>query len=206
MRYVSPVSSGREGSVSANPRTAAVFTWIEALEGGFGEVDYWGRSALPGFASAEPQSHPSWLKDFVGRDIRTPTSRRLNVLQPALLPSLPPPLLSSPLSYPSPLHNSFAMAGGIVAPGASSGGVNGLIHAGAWYKNPRLIKLNAWILLLLITSSTNGYDGQWPALTCAVGLGSRLLISFDVCVLYRFHDERSPDPQAMAGCFQQPHG
>ncbi|KAG8216731.1 hexose transporter [Butyriboletus roseoflavus] len=29
-----------------------------------------------------------------------------------------------------------------------------------WYNNRRLILLNAWIVLLLITSSTNGYDGS----------------------------------------------
>jgi sugar porter (SP) family MFS transporter len=29
-----------------------------------------------------------------------------------------------------------------------------------WYNNRRLIVLNAWIVLLLITSSTNGYDGS----------------------------------------------
>lgn len=35
-----------------------------------------------------------------------------------------------------------------------------LLHPGAWWKNPRLIRLNCCILLLLITSSTNGYDGS----------------------------------------------
>ncbi|KAJ7753074.1 hexose transporter [Mycena maculata] len=29
-----------------------------------------------------------------------------------------------------------------------------------WYNNRRLVALNAWIVLLLITSSTNGYDGS----------------------------------------------
>ncbi|PPQ64206.1 hypothetical protein CVT24_008624 [Panaeolus cyanescens] len=29
-----------------------------------------------------------------------------------------------------------------------------------WYKNPRLVVLNGWICLLLITSSTSGYDGS----------------------------------------------
>ncbi|KAH8828987.1 hexose transporter [Flagelloscypha sp. PMI_526] len=29
-----------------------------------------------------------------------------------------------------------------------------------WYNNRRLITLNAWLVLLLITSSTNGYDGS----------------------------------------------
>jgi len=35
-----------------------------------------------------------------------------------------------------------------------------LLHPGPWYKNPRLVRLNACIVLLLITSSTNGYDGS----------------------------------------------
>ncbi|KAG8858389.1 hypothetical protein FRB96_005274 [Tulasnella sp. 330] len=52
------------------------------------------------------------------------------------------------------------MAGGIVANAGASSGMRDLIHPGAWYKNPRLIKLNLWIFLLLITSSTNGYDGS----------------------------------------------
>jgi sugar porter (SP) family MFS transporter len=53
------------------------------------------------------------------------------------------------------------MAGGLVATGGGGGGdINALIHPGAWYSNTRLIKLNLWILLLLITSSTNGYDGS----------------------------------------------
>lgn len=52
------------------------------------------------------------------------------------------------------------MAGGLgVATGGGSGDINALLHSGAWYKNTRIIKLNLWILLLLITSSTNGYDG-----------------------------------------------
>lgn len=51
------------------------------------------------------------------------------------------------------------MAGGLVATGGGSGDINALIHSGSWYSNSRLIKLNAWLLLLLITSSTNGYDG-----------------------------------------------
>ena len=52
------------------------------------------------------------------------------------------------------------MAGGLVAGAGPSTAINELIHHGAWYKNGRLITLNAWILLLLITSSTNGYDGS----------------------------------------------
>ncbi|KAG9037291.1 hypothetical protein FRB95_006234 [Tulasnella sp. JGI-2019a] len=52
------------------------------------------------------------------------------------------------------------MGGGIVASAGASSGINELLHPGAWYKNSRLVKLNLWILLLLITSSTNGYDGS----------------------------------------------
>ncbi|KAG8929598.1 hypothetical protein FRC03_006385 [Tulasnella sp. 419] len=53
------------------------------------------------------------------------------------------------------------MAGG-AAVGTSAGtqAIQELIHPGKWYKNSRLVKLNLWILLLLITSSTNGYDGS----------------------------------------------
>jgi len=53
------------------------------------------------------------------------------------------------------------MAGGAVA---TSSGVNAYTHlmdpTRTWYNNRRLITLNAWIVLLLITSSTNGYDGS----------------------------------------------
>ncbi|KZS87251.1 general substrate transporter [Sistotremastrum niveocremeum HHB9708] len=35
-----------------------------------------------------------------------------------------------------------------------------LLHPGPWWKNSRLVHLNACIVLLLITSSTNGYDGS----------------------------------------------
>lgn len=34
-----------------------------------------------------------------------------------------------------------------------------LDHSRPWYKNRRLVVLNLWIVLFLITSSTNGYDG-----------------------------------------------
>ncbi|KAJ7190810.1 general substrate transporter [Mycena pura] len=47
---------------------------------------------------------------------------------------------------------------------ATAGGVNAYTHlmdpARKWYNNRRLIVLHAWIVLLLITSSTNGYDGS----------------------------------------------
>ncbi|GJE90048.1 MFS transporter, sugar porter [Phanerochaete sordida] len=35
-----------------------------------------------------------------------------------------------------------------------------LVDPRPWWKNKRLIALNAWITLLLITSTTNGYDGS----------------------------------------------
>ncbi|KAF8591260.1 general substrate transporter [Ramaria rubella] len=35
-----------------------------------------------------------------------------------------------------------------------------LVDTRPWYKNSRLIKLNLWIFLLLITSYSNGYDGS----------------------------------------------
>ncbi|KAJ7136703.1 general substrate transporter [Mycena epipterygia] len=53
------------------------------------------------------------------------------------------------------------MAGGAVA---TASGTNAYTHLmdpnRKWYNNRRLIVLNAWIVLLLITSSTNGYDGS----------------------------------------------
>jgi sugar porter (SP) family MFS transporter len=53
------------------------------------------------------------------------------------------------------------MAGGAAAPTI---GMNAYTHLmdpkRKWYNNRRLIALNAWIVLLLITSSTNGYDGS----------------------------------------------
>ncbi|KAJ7195580.1 general substrate transporter [Mycena haematopus] len=53
------------------------------------------------------------------------------------------------------------MAGG---PMATASGDNAYTHLmdpnRKWYNNRRLIVLNAWITLLLITSSTNGYDGS----------------------------------------------
>jgi len=52
------------------------------------------------------------------------------------------------------------MAGGIVATSGPGQDIHALYHAGAWYKNSRIVSLNAWIFLLLITSSTNGYDGS----------------------------------------------
>lgn len=107
------------------------------------------------------------------------------------------------------------MAGGLgVASGGGSGEINALLHSGAWYKNTRIIKLNLWILLLLITSSTNGYDGVsknplslWRGIflrsdpPLGIGPGS---LSLTRLFPARLHDERSPDPQAMEGGVQQP--
>ncbi|KIK54176.1 hypothetical protein GYMLUDRAFT_48970 [Collybiopsis luxurians FD-317 M1] len=53
------------------------------------------------------------------------------------------------------------MAGGVVAAAAADSGINSLLDPRRkWYNNRRLFALNAWIILLLITSSTNGYDGS----------------------------------------------
>jgi sugar porter (SP) family MFS transporter len=55
------------------------------------------------------------------------------------------------------------MAGGAVANANNNekhDALQLLIHQEKWYHNPRLRALNGWILLLLITSSTNGYDGS----------------------------------------------
>jgi sugar porter (SP) family MFS transporter len=53
------------------------------------------------------------------------------------------------------------MAGG---PAVTASGTNAYTHLmdpnRKWYNNRRIIALNAWITLLLITSSTNGYDGS----------------------------------------------
>ncbi|KAJ6615099.1 hexose transporter [Mycena sp. CBHHK59/15] len=47
---------------------------------------------------------------------------------------------------------------------ATASGTNAYTHLmdpnRKWYNNRRLIALNGWIILLLITSSTNGYDGS----------------------------------------------
>ncbi|EJT99118.1 hexose transporter [Dacryopinax primogenitus] len=51
------------------------------------------------------------------------------------------------------------MAGGAaISTGGSA--ANQLLHQEVWWKNPRRVKLNLWILLLLITSYSNGYDGS----------------------------------------------
>ncbi|KAF8527614.1 hexose transporter [Hysterangium stoloniferum] len=52
------------------------------------------------------------------------------------------------------------MAGGAVALSSGHAGYAYLVDTGAWWKNPRHIKLNLWIFLLLITSYSNGYDGS----------------------------------------------
>lgn len=53
------------------------------------------------------------------------------------------------------------MAPNANAGGNSSSGYSHLLDPRKkWYNNSRLIALNGWIVLLLITSSTNGYDGS----------------------------------------------
>jgi len=53
------------------------------------------------------------------------------------------------------------MGGGVVATDGKTQAYGHLIDpTRKWYNNRRLIALNAWIVLLLITSSTNGYDGS----------------------------------------------
>ncbi|KAJ3806169.1 general substrate transporter [Lentinula aff. lateritia] len=52
------------------------------------------------------------------------------------------------------------MVGGIVAAETQSGFSHLLDPNKKWFNNKRLITLNAWIVLLLITSCTNGYDGS----------------------------------------------
>jgi sugar porter (SP) family MFS transporter len=53
------------------------------------------------------------------------------------------------------------MGAGAVATSAGTAAYAHLVDPKrTWYNNKRLIYLNLWILLLLITSSTNGYDGS----------------------------------------------
>ena len=52
------------------------------------------------------------------------------------------------------------MAGGAVANAEGLAYAHLLDPNRKWNKNRRLIALNAWLVLLLITSSTNGYDGS----------------------------------------------
>ncbi|KAF8178415.1 hexose transporter [Mycena galopus ATCC 62051] len=53
------------------------------------------------------------------------------------------------------------MAGGVVASSNSTNAYTHLMDPNRrWYNNRRLVALNACIVLLLITSSTNGYDGS----------------------------------------------
>jgi sugar porter (SP) family MFS transporter len=53
------------------------------------------------------------------------------------------------------------MVGGAIASAGADSGMNTLLDPRKkWYNNRRLIALNGWIVLLLITSSTNGYDGS----------------------------------------------
>ncbi|KAJ3483750.1 hypothetical protein NLI96_g6099 [Meripilus lineatus] len=53
------------------------------------------------------------------------------------------------------------MAAGAVAEGGASAGFTHLMDPNRkWYNNRRIIVLHAWIVLLLITSSMNGFDGS----------------------------------------------
>jgi hypothetical protein len=53
------------------------------------------------------------------------------------------------------------MGAGAVVTGGGDGGYHHLLDPNRkWTNNKRLIALNGWIVLLLITSSTNGYDGS----------------------------------------------
>ncbi|TFK64847.1 hexose transporter [Pluteus cervinus] len=53
------------------------------------------------------------------------------------------------------------MGAGPAVSNAANGGFAHLIDdTRPWYKKPRLLLLNFWIALMLITSSTNGYDGS----------------------------------------------
>ncbi|KAG2008457.1 hexose transporter [Coprinopsis cinerea AmutBmut pab1-1] len=53
------------------------------------------------------------------------------------------------------------MGGGAVASAGGNGGFAHLVDPNRkWYNNKRIIALNGWIFLLLITSSTNGFDGS----------------------------------------------
>ncbi|KZT56004.1 general substrate transporter [Calocera cornea HHB12733] len=52
------------------------------------------------------------------------------------------------------------MAGGAAIDQPTSLAITNLLDGRPWWKNPRLIFLNLWIFLLLITSYTNGYDGS----------------------------------------------
>ncbi|KAF9002557.1 general substrate transporter [Cyathus striatus] len=52
------------------------------------------------------------------------------------------------------------MGGGAVVANGDVSSVAHLLDPRPWYKNSRLILLNFWISLLLITSTTSGYDGS----------------------------------------------
>ncbi|CAA7260767.1 unnamed protein product [Cyclocybe aegerita] len=52
------------------------------------------------------------------------------------------------------------MGGGPAVAQPSEGFLHLITETRPWYKNSRLIILNLWVCLLLITSSTNGYDGS----------------------------------------------
>lgn len=53
------------------------------------------------------------------------------------------------------------MGAGAITTGGADTGFRQLVDPNRkWYNNRRIIALNAWIVLLLITSSTNGFDGS----------------------------------------------
>ncbi|KAJ8489580.1 hypothetical protein ONZ45_g13527 [Pleurotus djamor] len=54
----------------------------------------------------------------------------------------------------------MAPATAAVSPGAQDSYANVIDLKRRWYNNRRIAALNGWIFLLLITSSTNGYDGS----------------------------------------------
>ncbi|KAF9456247.1 general substrate transporter [Collybia nuda] len=52
------------------------------------------------------------------------------------------------------------MGGGPAISSSDTGYVQFIDHSRPWWKNRRIVLLNIWIALLLITSSTNGFDGS----------------------------------------------
>ncbi|KAF8149400.1 general substrate transporter [Crassisporium funariophilum] len=68
---------------------------------------------------------------------------------------------SLPLSSSYSLRTaSFTMGGGPAIVSQNAGFLHLITDTRPWYKNKRILLLNLWVALLLITSSTNGYDGS----------------------------------------------
>ncbi|KAF5328747.1 hypothetical protein D9619_011586 [Psilocybe cf. subviscida] len=68
----------------------------------------------------------------------------------------------SPVSF-SPLTRTRklqTMGGGPAVSAPNAGYMHLITDTRPWYKNKRILILNFWICILLITSSTNGYDGS----------------------------------------------